>query len=32
MQQDLFLSHASNDKRDYVDPLAGALKQRDVTF
>ena len=32
MQQDVFLSHASKDKRDYVEPLASALKQRDVTF
>ena len=32
VQQDLFLSHASEDKAEYVEPLAGALKQRGVTF
>jgi hypothetical protein len=32
MEQDVFLSHASKDKQGYVEPLASALKQREVTF
>lgn len=32
MRQDVFLSHASRDKRDYVNPLTAALKLRGVTF
>jgi len=31
-EQDIFLSHATLDKRQYVEPLAEALCERDVTF
>jgi len=31
-QEDLFISHASADKRIYVQPLANELSQRQVTF
>ena len=31
-QQDLFLSHASADKEEYVDTLADALAAKDITF